>query len=165
MQSIIAKIATILNWLSGTFIILMLAITVADVFGKSVLNLPFKGSLEIISYYCMIGSVFLALPYVTLKREHISSDIVYTNLSQRKKEVMNAFALLVCLFFFGLFAYYMSIEAYRSFVIREEAFGSVFIPIWPSKLMMPIGLILSAMVILVSLGRRFKGIESFADEE
>ena len=31
--------------------------------------------------------------------------------------------------------------------------------------MMPIGLILSAMVILVSLGRRFKGIESFADEE
>ena len=58
---------TILN-LSGTFIILMLAITVADVFGKGVLNLPFKGSLEIISYYCMIGSVFLALPYVTLKR-------------------------------------------------------------------------------------------------
>src|SRR5690606_34477656 len=101
----------------------------------------------------------------TLKREHISSDIVYTNLSQRKKEVMNAFALLVSFFFFALFAYYMSIEAYRSFVIREEAFGSVFIPIWPSKLMMPIGLTLSAMVILVSLGRRFKGIETFADEE
>ena len=34
---------------------------------------------------------------------------------------MNAFALLVSLFFFGLFAYYMSIEAYRSFVIREPS--------------------------------------------
>ena len=165
MRRTMERLVVGLNWVAGGFILVMLAITVMDVFGKFVLNMPFKGTLEVISYYCLIGSVFLALPYVALKREHISSEIMYTNLSEPRKKGMDIFAAIVSLLFFAIFAYYMCIEAYRSFLIREEAFGSVFIPIWPSKMMMPVGLVFSLIVVLSYLRMKpFRDDEAASEE-
>jgi TRAP-type C4-dicarboxylate transport system permease small subunit len=52
----------------------MMVLTCVDVFGRYVLTRPVPGTLEIVEI--LVGAtVFLALPLVTLREEHVTADI------------------------------------------------------------------------------------------
>lgn len=65
----------LLERLSGAALLLMLALTVADVLGRYVFARPVAGVIELIQY-AMVVVVFAALPAVTHRREHISVGLL-----------------------------------------------------------------------------------------
>ena len=71
-MAIMAFARTAVRWLVAAALFLMMAITVLDVIGRYLINRPFPGSAELIQYM-MVAFIFLALPVVTLRNEHISS--------------------------------------------------------------------------------------------
>ena len=53
----------------------MMGHVVLDVFLKFAFNAPLIGTLETVSYYYMVGAVFLPLGAVELKKEHVHVDL------------------------------------------------------------------------------------------
>ncbi len=68
----------------------IVVITFVDVFARYVFNSPILGSAELIKYF-MALTIFLSLPVVTFKREHISVSLldgIRNKLAQKTKVVL-----------------------------------------------------------------------------
>ena len=65
---------TVLSWLdtlAAIALLIMMALTVADVVGRYVIGRPLPGAIELVQY-AMVLVVFTGLPVVTHRRKHIS---------------------------------------------------------------------------------------------
>ena len=60
---------------AGTLLIIMMMVTVVDVFGRYFLNAPLRGSFEI-TQFLMAAIVYAGLPNVTLRESHIVIDLL-----------------------------------------------------------------------------------------
>ncbi len=56
-------------------LLLMMVITVLDVIGRYVINRPLPGATELVQY-SMVTAIFIALPLITARREHISVSLI-----------------------------------------------------------------------------------------
>lgn len=56
-------------------LLLMMVITVLDVIGRYVINRPLPGATELVQY-AMVSAIFIALPLITARREHISVSLI-----------------------------------------------------------------------------------------
>lgn len=56
-------------------LLLMMVITVLDVIGRYVINRPLPGATELVQY-SMVSAIFIALPLITARREHISVSLI-----------------------------------------------------------------------------------------
>ena len=65
----------LLETLTGLALLAMLALTVADVFGRYLVNRPVPGVTELVQY-TMVLLVFAGLPIVTHRRAHISVSLM-----------------------------------------------------------------------------------------
>ena len=71
-----------LAWLNGLACVALLAmmlLVAADVAGRYLIGHPLPGAIELVQY-AMVFVVFSALPTVTLKRRHISLDVLHDRL-------------------------------------------------------------------------------------
>jgi TRAP-type C4-dicarboxylate transport system permease small subunit len=71
-RSLAAKLCAAL---AGVFLAGMMLLTVSDVVLRSFFNIPIRGTFELIELF-LAGTVFLGLPAVFLRDEHIVVDIV-----------------------------------------------------------------------------------------
>lgn len=69
-----------LEWLACTALLAMMLIVVTDVGGRYLVGSPLPGAIELVQY-AMVVVVFGGLPAVTLRRRHISLDLVHDRLS------------------------------------------------------------------------------------
>lgn len=71
-----------LEGLAGTALLLMMLLVTADVAGRYLFGKPLPGAIELVQY-TMVLVVFAGLPSVTLRRRHISLDLVHGRLGGR----------------------------------------------------------------------------------
>lgn len=120
-------------------LVLMMGQIVVDVVLKYVLNRPIQGNLEIVSFYYMVGVVFLPLAFVELRHEHISVDLFVLMMPKAVRRVIYALGSLVAAVFFALLAYQTFLDAVKATRIGEVMMGTNFVPIWPSRWFLPVG--------------------------
>ena len=58
---ILAGVSTVLAWIGGAALILMMLHIAADVVARYIFNAPLHGTVEIVSAYYMVAVVFLPL--------------------------------------------------------------------------------------------------------
>jgi len=79
---------------------LMMLLTFADVVGRKVLNSSIAGSVEL-TELCMLGTIFIAMPLVSLAGEHVIFDvldpILPAPLQRWQRVISNAFCSLLVL--------------------------------------------------------------------
>lgn len=94
MNDIAAMLRHLVSWLVAIALCGMMVITCLDVVGRYVVSRPFPGAAELVQYL-MVSAIFVALPLVTLRREHISISLIDLVLGPRAKQIQSA---LVCVF-------------------------------------------------------------------
>ena len=138
-----------LTILGGVCLFLMMLQIVVDVGLKYIFNSPIEGNLEVVSFYYMVGVVFLPLAMVELRHEHISVDLIVQMLPKRGRSYVYVLGNCVALSFFGVLAYQTGLDAIHATRINEVMMGSIYVTIWPSRWFLPAGFVLIALAIVV----------------
>jgi TRAP-type C4-dicarboxylate transport system permease small subunit len=127
---------------------MMLQITI-DVGLKYIFNSPIEGNLEVVSYYYMVGVVFLPLAMVELRHEHINVDLFVQFLPRRARNYVYVFGCVVSIVFFTVLVYQTFLDAVHSTRINDMMMGSIYVTIWPSRWILPVSFTIIDLAIVV----------------
>ncbi|MBT3258238.1 MAG: TRAP transporter small permease subunit [Deltaproteobacteria bacterium] len=147
-SKVMQRIAAVSNVIGAIALLIMLVVTVADVIMSRIFNSPFPGATEIITSVMPI-SVFAFLLSTQIKSRHINIDMVLNRLGTKARTLLKMAGQGVGIFLFGLLTKLTVPMAIYSYQITEHTGGSVAVPMYPAKIMIPIatGLITIQLVI------------------
>lgn len=127
----------------------LMLLGVGQVLGRKLLNLPVSGYIDIVELV-MAAFAFLGAAYCQRLGAHVRMEILLQRLKGRLLWIFEALTTAVALGVIGVIIVY----AYDHF-IRAYAFGDstidIEIPLWPSKLVVPIALSILWLRLLLQL--------------
>lgn len=132
----------------------MMAFIAYEVVSRYVFSAPTIWSTELNklifgSYIILIGG------YVLRHDAHVSIDFVYVRLPLRARGILDLVTYLFFFFFVGMILVYGSAYAWESLIENEHS-GSVWgPPLWPVKMMIPIG---AALILLQGVARYIRSL-------
>lgn len=132
--------------LAGIFLLIMMLHISLDVILKYTINKPIKGTLEVVSYYYMVIAVFMPLAFVELTRSSIAVDLFYNMFSRSMRLASSVLVMVICIAVYAGLAYSTYGDAMRSLARNEIVMGELFIPIWPSRFILPVSFALATIV-------------------
>ena len=104
MQNAILRLTRLVDLLFGSaaalFLLILMVITLVDVLGRNLLNRPLTGALELTELLLFL-IIFLMLPQVTLRNQHIVITLLSTKLGSKLDIFQRA---LNAVLGFGLYA-------------------------------------------------------------
>ena len=145
-------------------LLLMMGHVVLDVFMKFTFNSPIIGTLETVSYYYMVGAVFLPLAAVELKKEHVHVDLFIQFFSPRLRQFILVLVHLLGIAYFGGLFYQTLIAAIASFGYKETIMSNYLFYVWPSRWALPIGFLAMALALLLSTFYSMRDSSDYQDE-
>ncbi len=151
------QFANALAFFGGVAVVLMMLHICADVIAKYVFNSPIPGTLEIVSNYYMVAVVFLPLALVERKNAHISVEILSQHLPSRGQAFLIGVVSLVCIGFYAMFFWQSLEDAIAKYEIGEYIRGQIRIVNWPSRFLLPIGIVAIILVLAWKSVRGFRG--------
>lgn len=161
IRKAIEKSANGLAVVAAICLVLMMMQIVADVVLKFVFNAPIQGNLEIVSFYYMVGVVFLPLAMVELRHEHISVDVFFMMFPRILQRLVYALTSLVTAALFALFAYQTFLDAVNATRTGEVMMGTNLVPIWPSRWALPAGFVVISLTCILHAWRAFAEADRF----
>lgn len=129
---------TALGSASAVLIVLLMILTTADVLLRYSLNRPIKGAYEISEVF-FLAAVFLGLAYTQQSRGHVRVELLINRLPPAAALALETTMLLLALFIYGLLGWQGLNAFLHSVVSGEFRFGLIRIPMWPARLMIPLG--------------------------
>lgn len=132
------RVTSFLGTVATGCILVLMVLTTADVVLRYILGIPLKGAYEF-SEILLLCAVFLGMAYTQLFHEHINADFLVNRLSKHTNLVIETVLLLPALLIFGLLAWRGTISFWDSIASGEYRWGLLRIPLWPARLMVPLG--------------------------
>ena len=126
-------------WLAGAGIILLMIPTLVDVFYREVFGPSVPGMVEY-SELGLVAVIFLGIASALTHDVHIHTPVLTSRVSPRAAHRMRVAGRLVMWVVIAACLYGTIMEAQDSFAIREYRFGLIEVPIWPAKIIVPVGL-------------------------
>jgi len=157
MKSLLKSIDSISKWSGILFAYLLwpgVAVLVYEVGARHLFNAPTiwaHGMTQRIFaiYYFICGA------YVSLYKEHIAMDLIYSRFSLRVKAFLDILSFLLFLTFVGVLLWYGSRYAWSSLMRLEPCNTPFRAPLYPVKLVIPLGSLLILLQELANLWRSF----------
>lgn len=119
---------------------LMMAHTMVDVIGRTVFNQPLAGTTEIVSGYYMIAVAFLPWAWVSQNNGHIMVELFTRRLNARQIARLDAAVSVLTAIYVAVFTWQTIVGARQATELMETWQAGVhFLPIWPSRWMLPLG--------------------------
>jgi TRAP-type C4-dicarboxylate transport system permease small subunit len=100
---------------------------------------------EVLNVIC----IALPLPYVTLRRGHISMTLIEQRLSKRGKHVSDLIILTGIFLFSAVMAWRLSIEAWYSLKMWERNDVGLVVYWFPAKIGLALGFIMMTVVVII----------------
>jgi len=132
------KIIVVLGVIATVSIIILMILTTVDVVMRYIFGNPIKGAYEVSEMF-FLTAVFLGLSYTQLFREHVNADLLVNRLSKHTNLILETIMLLLALFIYVLFSWKGMEAFWSSFMEGEYRWGLIRIPLWPARLMVPLG--------------------------
>lgn len=129
----------------------------ADVLSRRFLGTPIVGTLEYVTYLYMVAVVFLPLGRVQEERGHVIVEVVSQLMPARLSLWVDRGAQLFTLAYVAFIAWWGWTETVRSYS-RNEVVTVVQtdFPLWPTRLLVPLGLAAMVLVILAQVVESFR---------
>jgi TRAP-type C4-dicarboxylate transport system permease small subunit len=124
--------------LAAITIALMMLSTTLDATARYVMNNPIPGVFEL-NEVMLVICVYMGLAWTQIERGHIRVTAFLMRVSDRTEVKFNILAWLVTFIFLFILGYQSAIGAWESFQMREFRWGSVQMPIWWAKALVPVG--------------------------
>jgi TRAP-type C4-dicarboxylate transport system permease small subunit len=146
----------VMHYFAGATLLAILFLTVADIAGRSALNNPVPGTVEVTSMLLVVV-VFLAVAHSEDRGDHISIDLIYERVGKGAKWFMDVFSDLVTIAVLGLMAF----QLYH-FGLRNIASGAetpvLDWPVWPFVFVAAFGAALYTLSTVMRLVLRLLGL-------
>jgi len=130
-------------------VLAMMLIGGADVV-TTIFGLPIPGAVELMQML-MVLVIFMALPEVEVRRQHIAIDLVAARMPLAVRRAFALFGNVLSLCFYGGMAWQAWKLFWGSWSIREYATGLVAFPVYPTKGLFAIGLTLAGIAAVANL--------------
>lgn len=122
------RVRAILEWFCAAALVLLIALTAADVFGRYALNSPIPGAFEYVR--ALMGLlIFAGLPLVSERREHLSAALLEHLFSARANRVRQPLIDLFCVVALAVLTWRLAAEALDK-KGSGEVLPGVDIPLW-----------------------------------
>ena len=149
LESISFSVTRFFNGIGMFFLTIMMAVTTADVVLRFFFNSPITGSLEITSF-SMVLTIMLAIPYTTVRKQHVTIDIVTSKISERRRFVLESMIILIAVILSGLVVWRTIVYA----LMRWNEWTAVLhLKYWPFVFVVAFGFTLMGLVFLIHLIR------------
>ncbi len=129
---------------------LMMTHVTADVTGRTVFNHPFSGTTEIVSAYYMVAVAYLPWAWIASRDAHIRVELFTRFCSPRTIAWIDTIVQVITAVYVGFFTWETWIRAGEQMAANESwQAGSAYIPIWPSRWLLPVaGALMVAYLVL-----------------
>ncbi len=136
---------------AGLALVLMMLHVTADVLGKYLFLAPIPGTSEVVASYYMIATVFLPLAYIEVQRRPIVVELFYDLLPKVLHPPLDILGTLASIAFYGFLAWQSWFIALNAYEIGETVEGAWRVVVWPSRFLLPVGLVLASFVLMLRL--------------
>ena len=154
------KVEKFLNFIGGGLILTaMMILITCDVIARFTFNHPIHGVTEI-TEFMMVGMFYFTLAHTQAVKHNIKVEVIITHLSPKAKRRAEFITYFLGLLLFALITWQGVRSAADAWAIGEITFGLVELPLFPAKVLVPIGsfiLCLRFMVDIIESLRNPKG--------
>ena len=116
MVKVLSPVSAMLSKIGSGVLVLMVLITVADVIGRKLFNLPVKGAYEL-GEMLLVVVVFLNLPNTEMQEGNVTIDILFVMFGQKTQRIVESLMYVLFLVMSILFTWQLFVLA------TEEASG------------------------------------------
>lgn len=148
----LAAATRLLQLVAALLLLVMMAVTFVDVIGRYVFNSPLPGAFELTEVLLALV-VFVGLPIVTARREHVTVDLLTGRLPGRLRQGLARAALAVTAGVLAVFAWRLGLLG-RDYSSYGDATVYLGIPLGPVAVVMAVLAGISALVAAVLILRR-----------
>lgn len=128
------RICGIFMILGGVCLVALMLHIVANVASNALFNKPIIGTLEIVSWYYMVGIAFFPVAYVQYRRRHLMVEMFTLGLGPQGKSVVDALMGVASLVYVALLTWLVFGEAVEQTQLREFQDVTYFdMPVWPAR--------------------------------
>ena len=157
METVIARlgrVSRIITYIATALAALMMVHVTIDVVLSQFVAEPLPGMVDYVSYYYMVGLVFLPLPFVEFTNEHVKVDLIHDLIPAAGRTVLDMLALALSAVFYGLLTWQTWIDALEKYAIGEKSMGMAAGTVWPGRFCLPLGAGLMVLLLLAKLIQR-----------
>ena len=154
-------LSRILGWVvnssafgAASIVVILMALVVADIFGRKVLNKPIPMSYEVAAFM-LVFIVFMGLAYSQRQRAHIRVEFLTLWVPAKVRGVLDLLAFTLGIAIYAAIFYQTFKWSYTSFEIGEHVAGLINIPKWPSQFAVAFGALLLSLQFLSDWVNRF----------
>ncbi|MBN1828714.1 MAG: TRAP transporter small permease [Deltaproteobacteria bacterium] len=136
--------------ISAAAMALMIVSTTLDTTIRYTLNFPIPGVFEL-SEVLMVIIVFLGITWTQAERGHTRITMIIAKLPIRRAVQLDMFCWAICLVFLAILGLQTGKEALKSYQLAEFRWGSVQMPIWWAKALVPLGCWLTCIQLVIDI--------------
>ena len=144
----------IFNLISIFCIAAIIVAVTSNVLMRYLFNSPIPGAFEA-SGALLVGVVFLSLAYVQATKGHTRVMFLVSRLPKGLQAQLNLITLVLALGVFIIMTWKGAVIAWGDFQVKEVAMGTVRFPVWPSKMLIPLGAGLLCLRLMVDIASQF----------
>lgn len=145
LEKYLNKIDKFLVAISATTLLFMMVLITTNVITRNLFNFTVKASVEFIGDYLMVMTIFLALSYTQMYRDHISVDLLMRRLPQFLKKTLTVISNLIVVGFtswIGIINYKQALHYVEKGISSSSV---IHYPLAPAIFIVSIGCLLLAV--------------------
>lgn len=125
--------------LTGGIIVAVLAILITvDIFLRFIFHDSVRGLYEL-AEFILVGSIYMSIAHVQAEKGHVRIEIFTSKLSRKIQRVLTIFGYLIGIVVFSVITWRAGCLAWQAWNTHEYSSGVVQWPMWPVKVVVPIG--------------------------
>jgi len=153
-----ARLEKILSHLAGGLLLTaMMFLVTADVLGRYLLGRPIHGTTEL-TEFMMVGLLYFTLAHTQADKAHIKVEMLVSRLSPKTQLFFEVLAYGLGFFLFVLITWQGTLAAMKSWKFGETTFGVILFPLFPAKVLVPIGSALFALRLFLDFREGLKNL-------
>lgn len=145
----LGQVETFFNLVAAAFIFALMMLGVWQVFGRQLFNAPVRGYIDYVEL-TMATFAFMAIAYCERLGGHVRMDMLVNAARGRTKWILEFFGSTVALLVISVLIWYSWQHFMRSYDFGDSTID-VELPLWPSKLVVPLAFALLWLRLLVQL--------------
>jgi C4-dicarboxylate transporter DctQ subunit len=146
---LLARVETYFDLVAAVFIFGLMLLGVAQVLGRQLFNKPVTGYIDLVEL-SIATFAFLGIAYCERVGGHVRMELFLNMAKGRLHFAMEIFGTLIGLFIIGVLTWFSFEHFLRAYELGDTTIDAE-LPVWPSKLVVPVSLGLLWLRLLVQL--------------
>lgn len=139
-----------LSLVSAAMIMFAMLLVSAEVISRKFFNTPIPGQLEL-GELLLPPIIFLAIAYTQSTGGHVRMNVVIDHLPPALRHAAEIFVKLLAIAVYAVLCFYSAKFAWRTWAFHDVTMSPPYFLIWPSAIMVPIGMFLVTLRIYLEV--------------